>query len=428
MSSQIQPVPAAKRFLTPGVWVLIALTLASAGFWIVRMFGGLGAVTNVSDRYPWGIWAALKASGVALAAGGFTVSALAHIFRRERYHVLVRPAVLTATLGYSFVAFWVFTDLGQWYYLWHVMFPPWWQGNSVLFEVGVCVMAYLTVLYVELLPAALERFEAGRAALPDPFSRFDRLVERIVGKPWVQRLMRGAHLVACKTMFLFIIAGVVFSCLHQSSLGALMVIAPTKTHPLWYSPLLPLLFLLSAVPVGLAVVICESMLSHRFLGLRVKMEVLSPLSRILPLLLGLYLSFKLGDLVVRDAHRHLLKGGLEANLFLAELGAGVLLPLILLLSDRLRRSPVPLFLAAALVPLGVVLNRINVFVIAYKPPYAKTPYYPALGEYAIAIGFLAAVLLLYRALVTILPVISPSVGDPGKGLAELYSHGGDDEA
>ena len=140
----------------------------------LRFVFGLGAVTNLNDQYPWGIWIGIDvATGVALAAGGFTSAFIAHILHHERYHVLVRPALLTAMLGYTFVALGVCVDLGRYYNIWHVLMPSMWQGNSALFEVGMCVCCYLTVLYIEFLPIVCERF-IGRVNLPGAAARPER--------------------------------------------------------------------------------------------------------------------------------------------------------------------------------------------------------------------------------------------------------------
>jgi len=240
------------RFFTPDAIVVLAIALIGWSLGLFRMVVGLDMATNLTDQYPWGIWIAIDvATGVALAAGGFTTAALAHIFYRGRFHGITRAALLTAMLGYTFVAIGLLFDLGRWYNVWHPMI--YWQGNSVLFEVGVCVMAYLTVLYLEFLPIVAERFRKGVS--------FWRPLRFLEGPAKV--VILAGDKVASRLMSLLIIAGVVLSCMHQSSLGALMVIAPTKVHPLWYSPVLPLMFLASAVAVGFPMVIFEAVIAHR---------------------------------------------------------------------------------------------------------------------------------------------------------------------
>jgi Ni/Fe-hydrogenase subunit HybB-like protein len=389
------PTPLGARFLTPGVWVLIGLAALGLATLAVRFFAGIGAVTNLDNQYPWGLWIGLDvAAGVALAAGGFTTAALAHVMRREEYHAVVRPALLTAALGYTFVALGVMVDIGRPYYIWHPIVM--WNGNSALFEVGICVVIYVNVLYIEFLPVVTERF-IGRVHLPGALARLNGAVDRLL-----RALDRGL----ARTMFVFIIAGVVLSTLHQSSLGTLMIIAGPKMHPLWQTPILPLLFLLSAISVGFPMVIVESLLAARSFGLKPEMPVLSRLGWLTTPLLGIYLAFRLGDLFVRKTFVHL--GALDARsiMFMVEILGGVVLPLRMLLSPRVLKSPRLLFTAALLVVLGVAVGRFNNFVTAYTPPYAATRYVPALGEIAVTVGCVALLVLAYRAVVIYFPVIS----------------------
>lgn len=395
--------PVGKRLLTPGVWVLLGLIAVGLSAALYRFVFGLGAATNLDNQYPWGLWIAIDvASGVALAAGGFTTAALAHIFHRHRYEVLVRPALLTAMLGYTFVALGLLVDLGRYYNIWHPMLPSMWQGNSVLFEVAMCVMCYLTVLYIEFLPIVCERF-VGRVALPGPLATWNRLVDRTL-----QILDRTLG----KTITVFIVLGIVLSFMHQSSLGSLMLIAPTKMHPLWYTPILPLLFLMSAIMVGYPMVVFESILASRTFKRRPEMDVLTPLSRVISLFVGTYLVVKLGDMFLRDTYVYLFDGSVAANAFLLELGLGLVLPLALLVSHRVRRSPWGLFTAAALIVGGVALNRVNVFLVAYQPPFAEARYVPSLLEILTTIGLIAALVFVYRVLVTVFPVL-PAEHDAG---------------
>jgi len=227
-------------FVTPGVMVLMGLALAGIGVLAVRLIWGLGTVTNLNDQYPWGIWIGIDvATGVALAAGGFTTAFVAHVLHRNKYHDVVRPALLTAMLGYTFVGLGVCVDLGRYYNIWHFFVPDMINGDSALFEVGMCVCLYLTVLYIEFLPIVCERFK-DRIDLPG------RL--RSLNRP-LNALLRLVDRTMSKVITVFIILGVVLSCAHQSSLGTLMVIAPTKLHPLWHTTVLPLHFLLSAFAV-----------------------------------------------------------------------------------------------------------------------------------------------------------------------------------
>jgi len=375
---------------------LLLLVAVGATVVAVRFHSGLGAVTHLDDRFPWGLWIAVDvATGVALAAGGFTTAALAHIFHRHRYQSLVRPALLTAVLGYTFVALGLFVDLGRYYNIWHPALPSMWSGHSPLFEVAMCVMAYLTVLYIELIPILVERF-SGRVRLPGPLAVLDRPVEGF---------LRLFDVTLGRVISVFIILGVVLSCLHQSSLGTLMLLVPSKMHPLWWTPILPLLFLLSAVAVGLSMVIFESLLASRAFHRQPEMEVLGSLAKIVPVVLLVYLGFKVGDLFIRDATTRLLDGSFASIAFLVEVVVGVAVPIGMFASARVRGSPRLLLTAATLTVLGVAWNRIDVFLVAYTPPYATHRYVPSFGEVAVTVGLIAALVLLYRALVTVLPIL-----------------------
>jgi Ni/Fe-hydrogenase subunit HybB-like protein len=411
MSHAEEALPVEKPLFTPGVFLLLGLMAVGFGFAVYRYIYGLGSMTNLNNQYPWGIWIGVDvASGVALAAGGFTTSALAHIFHREHYHAIVRPALLTAMLGYTFVGLSLMVDLGKYYNIWHPILPSMWQGNSALFEVAMCVMCYLTVLYLEFVPILLEGLK-GKLNLPAPLDRLRGPVESLLKQGWVQKIVELADRFFGKIMFLLVIAGVVLSCMHQSSLGALMAIAPYKVHPLWYTPVMTLLFLMSAIAVGYPMVIFESMWASRSFGRKPEMEILTPLAKLIPFLIGAYMVAKISDLVIRDAYVYLFDGSFQSMMFILEFGFGVMLPFFLLLSERVRRSPTGLFICAALyVILGVLLNRINVFVVAYKPAYAEGPYVPSVGEVAITVAMISALILCYRVIVSILPVLPAPEG------------------
>jgi Ni/Fe-hydrogenase subunit HybB-like protein len=383
-----EPRPVRHKLLTPGVLVLLGLAMTGLVFGLKRFIIGIGSVTNLDQQHPWGLWIGVDvASGVALAAGGFTSAFLAHVLHRERYHAIARPALLTAMLGYTFVVIGLQADLGRYYNVWHPLIM--WQGNSVLFEVGICVMCYLTVLYMEFAPIACER-------LIEEKKRFPRL----------SRLAKFAYGKLEKVMFALVIAGCMLSCLHQSSLGNLMVIAPSKLHPLWWTPFSPLLFLLSAIAVGFPMVIWEALVASWSLELKPEMDVLGPLGRFVPWTLGVYLAAKVADIVWRGAYVYLGEGSLQSTCWLMEMAFGVVVPLLMFRSERVRRSPRLLLLAATLVVLGVVFNRVNVFLIGYLPPYATRAYIPSIGEFAVTIGLIATLMLCYRVVVTFLPVIS----------------------
>jgi Ni/Fe-hydrogenase subunit HybB-like protein len=393
MSAHAAPMRA--KFWSPGVLVLAILMAAGAAAVLARFIGGIGYVSNLSTARPWGIWIGVDvASGVALAAGGFTTAFLAHILGRHYYEPVARPALLTAMLGYTFVVLGLIVDIGRSWAIWKPM--VYWNFHSVLFEVAMCVMFYLNVLYIEFIPIVVERFK-GRVNLPGPLAALNGVAET---------LLSLADTILSKLMWLFIIAGVVLSCMHQSSLGSLMLIAPTKLHPLWYTPILPLLFLTSAIAVGYPMVVFETTLATTSLKLDSEMRVLSPLTRITIFLLGVYLALKIGDMVIRGTYVYLLDGTAQTNSFLVEMVFGVIVPWVMLLSPAVRHSRRGLFIAATLIVGGVLLNRVNVFVVGYRPPVSENYYFPSITEILITVGFIAGLMFLYRFLVTYLPVLN----------------------
>ena len=395
MEELLKPTPLKNKYVTPGVIILVVLALNGIIFLAIRLLYGLGTVTNLDTQHPWGIWIAIDvACGVALAAGGFTTAALSHVIHRDKYAALIRPALLTAMLGYTFVAFGVMIDLGRWYYIWHPLI--FWNGNSPLFEVGICVMFYLTVLYIEFLPLVTERF-IGKVFLPGILARFNKQIDALL-----RALSRGLS----KTMFIFVIAGVVLSTLHQSSLGTLMVVAGSKVHPLWHTPILPLLFLLSAIAVGFPMVIFESLIASRSFKLKPELNLLSSLAKIIGPLLFIYFAFKIGDMVIRGTYVYLSVVNTASVMFTIELVVGVIIPLRMFFSEKVIKTRWGLFIASSLVIFGVVINRINTFLVSYNPPYAVKSYFPSVGEISVTVGMIALLILLYRAAVLVFPVIS----------------------
>lgn len=390
----MKPAPIKNKFFTPGVIVLAAIAVNGLVFLAIRFISGLGAVTNLDNYTPWGLWIGVDvAAGVALAAGGFTSAALGHVMHREHYHDIVRPALLTAMLGYTLVAFAVFVDIGRFYYIWHPLIM--WNGNSALFEVGICVMIYLSVLYIEFLPVVTERF-IGKVNFPN-FIKF-------LNKP-IDRLLRFLDKGLSKTMFVFIIAGVVLSTLHQSSLGTLMVIAGSKMHPLWQTPILPLLFLLSAISVGFPMIIFESLLASNSFKLKPEINVLSGLGKMAAPIIGIYLAFKIGDVFVRESFKYIVVFDVPSWMFITEI-AIMVRAFFMFLSKKTENSPSRLFIASSLVIAAVLLNRINNFIIAYSPFNNPVTYYPSFGEISVTFGCIALLVLAYRAFVMIFPVIS----------------------
>ncbi len=417
MSHHEKAMPIDKPFLSTGVKILIALAFTGICTALYRIFFSIEAVTNLTNQYPWGLWIGVDvASGVALAAGGFTTGALVYIFDREHFHAIIRPALLTAMLGYTFVVIGLAFDLGKWYNIWHPVLPMMWQGNSVLFEVGMCVVIYLNVLYIEFVPIVTERF-IGKVNIRVPEKyRFinhiinidkiiDKINEHIDINKTIDKILIAIDRTLEKYMIIFIILGVVLSCLHQSSLGTLMVIAPYKLHPLYWSEFSPLFFLSSAIAVGYPMVVVESMIATKSFGRKPEMHVLSPLAKYSPYLLGIYIVVRIADMIYRGSYIFLFDGSSQSLMFWLEFGVLTIVPFFMFMTKQVRESSTLLFAAAFMYVMGVLLNRVAVFIVAYKPLYSEQAYIPSIGEFAVTIGLIATLMLIYRAIVTIFPVI-----------------------
>jgi Ni/Fe-hydrogenase subunit HybB-like protein len=346
-------------------WKLVFVFLMAAGLYatFLRFTRGLGASTNLSDQFPWGIWISFDVlCGVMLAAGGFTLTAAVHILNIQRMHSIVRPTILTAFLGYLLVCAALMFDLGKPYNIWHPLIM--WNPHSVMFEVAYCVMLYTAVLALEFSPILLEHFKMDKAL---------KVVRAI--------------------LIPLVICGVILSTLHQSSLGTLYLIVPGKLHPFWYSPLLPVFFFLSAIAVGLAMTIFESSMSSKHFGLHLELPVLQELGRVLLVVLGVYGVLRLEDLANRGALKLAFRPGYEMYLFWIEITLAIILPLILLSQRRIRTSAQGLYFSAVSVVLGFITNRMNVSITGFEGS-TGVRYFPKWSELAvtgmiIAIGFAA---------------------------------------
>ena len=269
---------------------------------------GLGGSTNLSDKFPWGLWIGFDVMcGVGLAAGGFTLVAMVHIFNIKRYKPVLRPAILTAFLGYMLVVVGLLYDLGRPDRLWHPLVM--WNPHSVMFEVAWCVTLYTTVLFLEFLPVVFEKF-----GLHKPLA-------------WIHRISVP-----------LMILGVLLSTLHQSSLGSLFLIVPEKLYPLWYTPILPLLFFISSIAVGLAMTIFESWHSSRAFGRALEVPLLASMARVLAVVMSVYLWIRFLDLSHRHAFGLLARNRTETWLFALEI-ALMAVPTVLLYQARIRRQP-----------------------------------------------------------------------------------------
>jgi Ni/Fe-hydrogenase subunit HybB-like protein len=371
-----------KPALTPfnvvaGIIVVVGLVIT-----VIRFTKGLGATTNLSDYNPWGIWIGFDLLvGVALAAGGYVTSAACYIFGLKRFHSAVRPAILTGFLGYALVVLALNYDVGR---PWRLPYPFVVQmgTTSLLFEVAACVALYLTVLFIEFSPAAME---------------------------WLG-LKRARTLVVKLTMALTIF-GVILSTLHQSSLGALFLIAPSKLHPLWYSPYLALFFFVSSIIAGLSMVIFEGSLAHRYFHDRMDATHLKEaegvalsFGKAAAWVLAGYFVVKLVGVAQADAWRYLGTGyGLW---FLVEMLGFVLLPCVFYAIGARERNLKLIRRTAAWTVLGIVVNRFNVGLIAfnYHLPSSER-YFPHWMEIGISLFVVTLGVLAYRFIVTHMPIL-----------------------
>jgi Ni/Fe-hydrogenase subunit HybB-like protein len=370
------------------VWraIFAAILLSGLAATYMRVVYGLGGSTNMSDKFPWGLWIGFDIlCGVGLAAGGFTLVAIVHIFRVERYKPILRPAILTAFLGYTLVVVGLLYDLGRPDRLWHPLVM--WNPHSVMFEVAWCVTLYTTVLFLEFLPMVFE------------------------GLGW-HRPMEWIHKISVPLM----IVGVLLSTLHQSSLGSLYLIVPEKLYPLWYTPLLPLMFYISSIGVGLAMTIFESWHSSRAFGRALELPLLASMARVLAVLMSVYLWIRVLDLTHRGAWGLLAQNRTETWLFALEMVLMVV-PTLLLYSARIRLSPGALYACAATLVLGFIANRLNVGITGLEAA-SGTHYFPKWSEVAVTLSICAIGFAAFRIIGQYFPVFEAHSAETAPAKAE----------
>ncbi|WP_304130473.1 NrfD/PsrC family molybdoenzyme membrane anchor subunit [Ignavibacterium album] len=361
-------------------WRVVATIIVVAGLYstYLRFTGGLGASTNLSDDFPWGLWIGFDILvGVGLAAGGFTICAITHIFNIEKYKPLTRPAILTAFLGYLLVIFGLMYDLGKPYNIWHAII--YWNPRSVMFEVAWCVMLYTTVLFLEFLPIALEKF------------RLKKLLS----------FMK-------KTGILIMITGVILSTLHQSSLGSLFLIVPQKMYPLWYSGLLPLYFFISAVGAGLTMVIFEAYLSARAFNKGIEADLLSRIGLYSVIVLMLGLIIRLIDFFLTDKIHLLFTINNYTLLFYLEILVGTLVPFGLLIQKRIRENRRWLYASSIMVISGFLLNRLNVSITSITPATGVN-YFPSINEISVTLMLVTLGMWAFKIIARNFPVFASEV-------------------
>jgi Ni/Fe-hydrogenase subunit HybB-like protein len=382
MSAHAPAVPVGGKLVTPVTLSLLVMVIAMVAVIGVRLVYGLGATTNMNQGYPWGLWIAWDVvTGSALAGGGFATALLVSILNRGEYHPLIRPALVASLLGYMQAGISVFFDLGRWWDFWHIFWPKYAQVNSVLFEVAVCITAYILIIMLELMPVVLERLGWENA------------------RKKVNRLL-----------FIFVAIGVLLPMMHQSSLGTLLVVFGPQVHPLYQSNLLPILFLSSTIGMGYAAVTIESAISSVGLNRPFEKEILAKLLQVGRVLMVLFLVVRFGDLLWRGALGRAFEPSLPALMFWIE-NLLFAAPLWLLATKAHRMQARRVFLGAMAMALGGIVYRLSAFLVAYQTG-AGWHYFPSLGELTVTVGLIAfevlAIILAIR-LLPILPAHQPAM-------------------
>jgi Ni/Fe-hydrogenase subunit HybB-like protein len=361
--------------LPAGYFILAVLTALGLVVGIVRLINGLGATTNLSDSYPWGLWIVYDVFFIPFSAGAFMISAITHIYNREEYRPIARPVILAGFLGYVFVVVILLMDLGRWHKFYNILIPSYWNLHSFMFEVSMCVTLYTGILIMEVAPAILEHLN-----LKNLLGMIRPLTVLIAG------------------------AGIVLSSLHQSSLGSLFLLMPYKLHPLWWTPLLPLLFFTSAAFSGLTMAILVAVVSFRAFRRRLNLGLLTDLARIISIILGIYLVLKIGDLLLAGEIGLIFSEGWLSLLFLEEIVIGVIMPMVLFGTRRVRENSSGLVWGAVCVFMGLAINRISVTLLALRPQAGAAYYSPHWMEFVVAFATISAGVLLFMMASRSLPV------------------------
>ena len=385
MSTQAAPIGG--PLMTRGTRVLAGLFGLGAIAIAFRLLAGLGSATALNDGYPFGLWIAFDVvTGAALACGGYAVGLLVYILNQGKYHPLMRPAMVTSALGYTLAGVGVGLDVGRWWSLWRVPVFFWrWNFNSALLEVALCIMAYIAVLWLRLAPALLEPYTSG----PDsPLQRFAVKFSTVIDKLSIP----------------MIALGLVLATMHQSSLGTLMLLAGSRLHILWRTPLLPLMFLVSCISMGYAVVVFESAFSSVAFKRKPEIDMLAGLAGAMVPTLWIVVLLRVGDLVWRGQIGALFAGDGRSVMASLEI-LFFLIPVVMLASPVRRRDLGNLVRAAMAMIFAGALFRFDTFLVAFMPG-AHWAYFPSVPEMAVTIGLVAFEVLAYVVIVKTFPILS----------------------
>jgi Ni/Fe-hydrogenase subunit HybB-like protein len=356
--------------------ILAALALLGVVTGVYRLLAGLGATTNLTDAYPWGLWLGFDFTLIAFGGAAFTMAMVVHLFNLEKYHSVLRPAILTGFLGYVSVLVILLIDLGRPDRFWG--FIPYYNLHSPLYEICWCILIYTIILTIEVAPLVFER----------------------LNQPKIVRLLHAA--VIPVTVF-----GVALSTCHQSTLGTIYLALPARTHTLWWTWMLPVLYFISAVGMGLSATIVVVMLGSKAVGRDPDMDALAGLGKISVWLWAVYLVLRIGDLIVTDELNLLFTFDQISTLFWLEILLMVVSPIVLYSIRAVRESRVGLLWTALTVVLGLGLNRFNPMFSQRPLTAAGTTYFPSFIEIAVQVGVLAAAALAWYLAARLLPIFDP---------------------
>ncbi|HUT53312.1 MAG TPA: NrfD/PsrC family molybdoenzyme membrane anchor subunit [bacterium] len=413
-----------KDLFTRKVATLMALMAIGAFAFLARFAFGLGATTNLSDNYPWGLWIVFDLVWIALAGGAFVTAGIVYVFMAEDFHPLARPAVWMGLLSYSFVMVTLLADLGLPWHFWQLGVQR--PEHSAMYEVSWCIALYVTVLGLEFAPTVFERF--GWDKLRDLWRDLSPIYTVLALAFFVflmshQIWMAGLALVVFAVVafltrdsfkrigvpVILIVAAVTFSTMHQSSLGSLFLLMPDKLSHLWWSPIMSLLFFLSAVVSGIALVMLMDLMVSYFFDRPFHWAMLGKMGQVLAGALGVYYTLRIADVIIRG-EIGLAFSGRDGAQFLIEIIAGGIIPLVLLSTQKLRGNKSLLALSAVLALGGVIFNRLNVVLLGMNlpgtlPGGSVSTYYPSMIEWAIVISLIAALFFFFGLGVKLLPIL-----------------------
>lgn len=381
----LEPKALGGKIATAPVLGMMLIFLVGAYFLVLRYANGIGAVTNLTDHMPWGIW---KVIGVvvraALVCGGYACALTVYVFNGWKYHRFVRSALLLSLLGYSFAGVSLMYDVGRYWGLLNFFMPKYWQPNSVLFEVAICVMSYILILMIEILPAFLEKF----------FSKNDQ----------VQNFAAKLHGILNKFLFITLGFGIVLPTMHQSGLGGLALIMGDKISPLWQTPFVSLLHLISCLGMGYGCVIAVEIMMSDDHKDKETLNLLGQFARLMKFFIIVFLLLRFVEIFRNNGFGNAFDANLDAASFWTEMLL-FLLGLFLIKSKKDLTSLRNIFWSGCLIMIAGTLYRINVFIIGFHPEPGIS-YFPSFSELMISFGMIGLQLSIFITIVKLFPILT----------------------